>query len=485
MPGPAATPAGCVLGIDLGTSAVKVVVVEGSGTIRGEASRSYPLHRPEPGAAESDPLDWWAATRDAIRSALAEAARDGMVQVAGIGVDGQMHGLVLADDRGRPVREALTWADTRAAESLRGWRELPEADRARLANPITPGMLGPQLAWVADREPAVLDRAAHAMLPKDWLRLQLSGVAATDPSDASATLLWDLPADRWASDLFPALGIPESLLPVVRESGDTAGVLLAEVAAELAVPAGIPVATGAGDTAAALLVTGLQPGDTQLTIGSGAQLVRLRDAPCPSADPVTHLYRAAEPDRWYTMAAVQNAGLALDWVRGVLGVEWSQLYAVLDADRPARRAPVFVPYLTGERTPVLDAGLRARWDGLDLAHTREDLMTAALLGVAGAVRHALEALPGPPAGTVRVAGGGTSDLRVRQLLADTLGVAVQPLAASGASALGAAVLAGQAAGVPVRLQLPAVGAAVRPGPRSPARQEAYARYREAVDRLCR
>ncbi|HET9654565.1 MAG TPA: FGGY family carbohydrate kinase, partial [Kineosporiaceae bacterium] len=421
---PASTPA--LLGVDLGTSAVKVVVVAPDGTVHGSAGREYPLHRREPGAAESDPRDWWSATRDAVRSAVGEAVRDGVAEIAGIGLDGQMHGLVLADDRGRPVRDALTWADIRAQDQLDAWYELPEADRARLANPITPGMLGPQLARIAQREPAVLESAAHALLPKDWLRQQLTGVAATEPSDASATLLWDVPADRWATDLLPRFGIPEQLLPSVRTSGEPAGVLLAEVAAELALPAGIPVAAGAGDTAAALLATGLQPGDTQLTVGSGAQLVRLRETAYPVADPVTHLYRAAEPGRWYTMAAVQNAGLALDWVRAVLGVDWAQLYGVLDSVDDARPGPVFVPYLTGERTPVLDAGLRARWDGLDLTHTREDLLVAALSGVAGAVRHALEAMPGPAPQTLRIAGGGTVDPRVRQLLADTLGVAVQP-----------------------------------------------------------
>jgi xylulokinase len=485
-----------VVGVDLGTSAVKVVVVDLSGAVRGSGTRAYPLHRPGPGAAESDPADWWAAATGAVRTALSQATRHGRLEVAGLAVDGQMHGLVLADDQGRPVRPAMSWADSRATEQLPAWRALPEADRARLANPITAGMLGPQLAWVAEHEHVTFAGAAHALLPKDWLRLQLTGAVSGDPSDASATLLWDVPADTWAWDLLPALGVPPELLPVVRESAELAGALLAEVAAGLGLPPGIPVATGAGDTAAALLATGLEVGQTQLTVGSGAQVVQLRERPAeagpgtspvadPVADPVTHLYRAAEPQRWYAMAAVQNAGLALDWVRAVLGVNWEQLYAVLEAEPPAGdgHEPVFVPYLTGERTPVLDDGVRASWGGLDLAHGRDDLLRAAAIGVVCAIRHAVEALPGPGPEVIRVAGGGTTDPRLRQLLADVLAVAVLPLSQAGASAMGAARLAASAAGLSLPAHPAAMGDPVIPGPRSPARQAAYQRYLDTVRRL--
>jgi xylulokinase len=476
-----------VIGIDLGTSAVKVVAVDLSGAVRGSDTQAYPLHRPRPGVAESDPADWRAAASSAVRAALTEATRRAPLEVAAIAVDGQMHGLVLTDDRGRPVRPAMSWADTRAADQLEAWTTLPAADRARLANPITPGMLGPQLAWVAGHERGVLDGAAYAMLSKDWLRQQLTGLFATDPSDASATLLWDLPADTWASDLLPRFGVPEELLPPVRESAEPSGVLLAEVAAELGLPPGIPVAAGAGDTAAALLAAGLGVGQTQLTLGSGAQLVQLREQPRAEADPVTHLYRAAEPGRWYLMAAVQNAGLALDWARGVLGAQWAELLATLESAPPGRdrRTPVFVPYLTGERTPVLNDRVRGTWDGLDLGHTREDLLRAAAVGVACAVRHALDALPPPAPRLLRVAGRGAADDRLRQLLADVLGVAVQPLAELRASALGAVRLAARCAELSLPLHLPATDEVVEPGPGAAARQEAYRRYLETVQRLCR
>lgn len=472
-----------VLGIDLGTSAVKVVIVDLSGQVRGSGALAYPLHRPEPGAVQSDPVDWWTATTGAVRSALTEARDRGPLRVAALAVDGQMHGLVLCDERCRPVRPALSWADNRARDQLPAWTSLPRSDRVRLGNPITPGMLGPQLAWVAGHEPAVLDGAAQALLPKDWLRGRLTGLAGTDPSDASATLLWDLPADTWATDLLAGFGLPDRLLPPVRESAQISGALLAPAAAGLGLPPGLPVATGSGDTAAALLATGLRIGQTQLTVGSGAQLVQLRDHPDAVVDPVTHQYRAAEPGRWYAMAAVQNAGLALDWVRGLLGVSWEQLYAALDEEPAGHPGPVFVPYLTGERTPVLDDRVRATWDRLDLADTRDDLLRAAALGVACAIRHALDALPGPRPGTLQVAGGGTADRRLRQLLADVLGVTLVPLSTVGASALGAARLAARAAGLVLPLPEPAAGRPIGPGAGAQTRQESFQRYLGVVRRL--
>jgi xylulokinase len=471
-----------VIGIDLGTSAVKVIVVDLSGTVRGSQTQAYPLHRPGPGVVESDPTDWWVATAIAVRAAMAQAGRQGRLEVAAVAVAGQMHGLVLVDGRGRAVRAAMSWADTRAAEMLEVWTSLPQADLARLGNPITAGMLGPQLAWVGEYERGVLEGATRAILPKDWIRQRLTGLPGTDPSDASATLLWDVVADAWARDLMPALGLAEDLLPPVRESAEVAGVLLAEVAAELGLPAGIPVAAGAGDTAAALLGTGLTVGPTQLTLGSGAQLIQLCERPVAGVDPVVHLYRAAEPGRWYVMAAVQNAGLALDWCRDVFGVDWGQLYAVLDTD-PRFPGPVFVPYLTGERTPILAERSRATWDGLDLCHVRDDLLRAVLLGVAFAIRHALDVLPGSRPPALRVAGGGSTDRRLRQLLADVLNLPLQPLREMGVSAFGAARLAARVAGLPLPAPRPEFGDPVEPGPRAVAYQDGYQRYLEVVARL--
>lgn len=477
------------LGIDLGTSGVKAVVVDATGTVRASATRAYPLLRSVPAAAEADPGSWW----DATLAAAGLAVRESGIGVAAVGVVGQMHGLVLLDDAGRPVRNALTWADGRAAGQLPAWRALPPDARARLANPLVPGMFGPLLGWVRDHDPSAFAAARWAVLPKDWLRSKLIGVptaeTVTDPSDASATLLWDLPGDRWAVDVAGRLGLDVARLPSVVESADVVGRVHRGVATELGLPAPAVVVAGGGDTAAALLGTGLPDGDTQLTVGTGAQLVRPVAGPIPvGADPVTHLYRAAEPERWYVMAAVQNAGLALDWARTVLGATWAELEAALTAGAAgagpgAGRLPVFVPYLTGERTPVLDDAVRARLDGLDLGHTRAELLGAVQLGVACVIRHALDALPGTRPEHVRLAGGGTAAPAMRQLLADVLDLAVLPPVSTGASARGAAVLAARAVGTDLPPAPPAGAEPVLPGPVSGARQEEYARYRDAVTAL--
>jgi xylulokinase len=351
-----------LLGVDLGTSGVKAILLGVDGRPLGEAAAGYPVDSPHPGWAETDPPAWWRAVVTAVRAARDQAAG---AQVAAVGLDGQMHGLVLTDAAGQPLRPALLWADARAVEETAAWRRLPEPRRAALANPIVPGMAGPLLRWVARHEPQTYRRARWALQPKDWIRHQLTGAAATDPSDASATLLWDLPADRWAVDVAAAVGLEPELLPPVVASGDPAGGLRPDAAKALGLPAGIPVAAGAADTAAALLATGLSdPAEVQLSVGTGGQIVRPVPRPAPASSPRTHLYRAAAPDRWYAMAAVQNAGLALDWVRRTLRASWSELYGAARTGPPGAAGVTFVPYLSGERTPVLRPDARGAWVGL-------------------------------------------------------------------------------------------------------------------------
>jgi xylulokinase len=467
-----------LLGIDLGTSGVKVVVVAGDTaddtTALAEASAEYPVARPRPGWAETDPGLWWAAVVTAVRAALAAA---GPTRVAALGIDGQMHGLVLADGSGVPVRPALLWADRRAVVETRRWQTLSDSARAGLANPIAPGMTGPMWCWVAKHEPDVAQRARWALLPKDWIRQRLTGVPATEPSDASATLLWDIPEDRWAYEVVDAVGLDAALLPPLLGSGQPAGALSSPSAAELDLPAGIPVATGAGDTPAAFLATGLtDPAEMQVTVGTGAQVVRPLARPEAASRPVTHVYRSAEPTGWYAMAAVQNAGLALDWVRGVLAASWDELYAAVHAGPPGAGGVTFVPYLTGERSPVLADSARGALFGLDLAADRRTVLQAAVEGVAFAVRHAFEALPGTPPPRVRLAGGGTLSPAFRGLLADVLGVQLDPVEVRSASAIGAALLAARAAGILAPPVAVIRAEPVRPSHQAPAYDEPYGVY---------
>ena len=340
-----------------------------------------------------------ACAREAVDAAAAGArGHAGGARPAAIGLSGQMHGLVLTSADGEALRPALLWADSRATGALRAYRRLEPAARARLANPLAPGMTGPLLMWVAEHEPGTYRDARWALAPKDWLRARLTGEIHAEPSDASASLLYDVPGDRWDLDVVGALGLDAGLLaPLLPSAGALAGHLTAAAAAELGLPAGIPVAAGAGDTAAAALGSGIGPGDVQLTVGTGAQVLRLLAAPASRADAGVNLYRSATPDGWYQMGATLSAGLSLNWVREVMNASWAELYA--SAGRPGRpHDPIFVPHLSGERTPYCDPALRGSWTALSLADDRTSLLRGALEGTAFAIRDALDALLGEDAG---------------------------------------------------------------------------------------
>ncbi len=479
-----------LLGLDLGTSSVKALLLSEDGDCVGEGSASYPVRSPRPGWAESSPDDWWNTVVEATETAVGPRG----AQVAALGLSGQMHGVVLADDRGRPLRPAVLWADARSGEQLAAYRELDEDARRRLANPPAVGMAGPSLLWLRDHEPDVYASARWALQPKDWLRLRLTGEVAAEPSDASATLLYDLRSDGWDHPVVETLGLrPDLLAPLVASAG-VAGTLTEEAAGRLGLQSGLPVAAGAADTAAAMVGGGLlRPGPVQLTIGTGGQIVAAKSSPEYDPNERIHLYRAAAPDLWYSMAAIQNAGLALEWARGVLGASWEEVYVEAFAVPPGAGGVVFLPYLSGERTPRFDPGARGAWTGLGLDHGRAHLLRAALEGVAFALREGLEALEdaGTPVPELRLAGGGTASEPWRRLLADVLGRPLRPLpdaVASVASARGAALLAGVVSGayrtVGSTLALaPDPERVIQPGDTSAAYETAYARYRELYPRL--
>ena len=438
--------AACTLGLDLGTSSAKAVVTDTGGRVLAQAAAGYAVTSTSPGYAESDPADWWSAVTGCAREAVQAAVRAGGARPSAIGLSGQMHGLVMASADGRALRPALLWADSRATGSLRAYRQLGPKALARLANPLAPGMTGPLLMWVAEHEPGTYRAARWALAPKDWLRARLTGEVHAEPSDASASLLYDVPGDRWDLEVVGALGLDAGLLaPLLPSAGAPAGHLTARTADELGLPAGIPVAAGAGDTAAAALGSGIGLGEVQLTIGTGAQVIRPLAGAVSRADAGVHLYRSATPTGWYQMGATLSAGLSLNWVREVMNATWEELYA--SADRPGR-GPIFVPHLSGERTPYCDPALRGSWTGLSLADDRASLLRGALEGVAFAIRDALDALLGddrPP--YLRLAGGGTLAGGWRQLLADVLGWPLYAVDLPAASGRGAALLGAVAAGL--------------------------------------
>ncbi|GCE21043.1 FGGY family carbohydrate kinase [Dictyobacter kobayashii] len=333
-----------------------------------------------------------------------------------------MHGVVPTDERGQAVRAAMLWADTRAEAELSHYSALAKGTQLRLANPLVPGMAGPLLCWLARHESAAYQEMRWALQPKDWLRWQLTGQAATDPSDASGTLLYDLPKDRWAEDVISALGLKRTLFPEIIPSSSQAGTLTTQAAAELGLPVGLPIATGAADTAAAALGTGLlSPGTLQLTLGTGAQLIQLHAEPGADKSLRTHLYRAADGAHWYSMAAVQNAGLVLDWVRQTLNASWEEMYTSAATIDPGADGLIFLPDMTKERAHQPANHHGGAFLHLRLNHQRAHLLHAALEGVAFGIRQAFEALPGAQeSSSIRLAGGGSVHPAWRQMLADIL-----------------------------------------------------------------
>jgi xylulokinase len=441
---PGATSPVCTLGLDLGTSSAKAVVIDTGGKVLSQASAGYAVTSTRAGYAESEPAHWWSAVTACAR----EAVHAAFAQPSAIGLSGQMHGLVMTSRDGGALRPALLWADSRATGCLRAYQRLGSGALARLANPLAPGMTGPLLKWIAENEPRTYREARWALQPKDWIRGRLTGEVHAEPSDASASLLYDLVGDRWDLEVVSALGLDASLLaPLLPSAGALAGHLTAQAATELGLPAGIPVAAGAADTAAAALGSGIGPGDIQLTIGTGAQVIRPLTTPVSRADAGINLYRSATPDGWYHMGATISAGLSLNWVREIMNATWEELYA--SAEHPGQaHDPIFIPHLSGERTPYSDPALRGSWTALSLADDRTSLLRSALEGTAFAIRDALDALLGdhrPPC--FRLAGGGTLAVRWRQLLADVLGVPLYAVDVPAASGRGAALLGAHAAGL--------------------------------------
>jgi xylulokinase len=436
------------LGLDIGTSAVKALLAGADGRVLATGRAPCRVDVPAAGRAEADPAAWLDAAGAAVREAVGGAA---LGAVASIGFSGQMHGVVLCDEQGTAVRPAILWPDGRAAAQAASWHSP--------GNPAGPGFAGPILAWLAAHEPEALDATRWALQPKDWMRLALGAPAATEPSDASATLLWDLAADRWAHD--------DPILPTVRPSAARAGELGEHGARILGLPAGTPLVHGAADTAAALVVAG----GRMLNLGTGAQLAQPADEALPrTSAPTCHRFRAAG-DGWYALAAVQNAGLAIDWAERVLGPG--------PAAAPSLGAPVFVGHLTGERTPLLRSQARGTWAGLSLATDRAELLGSVLEGVVHGVRWARDALlaeAGEGSTPLRLLGGGSLRPGLAQLLSDALGEELEILDVADASALGAARLAGAPA-VP-----PRVTARIRPRPEAAALlEERFAAWRAVVD----
>jgi xylulokinase len=429
------------LGIDLGTASVKAMLVDAAGTTIATASEHYAVQAPQPGWGETHPDAWWRAVVAAVNRLEADQRK----AVRAIGFSGQMHGVVLCDEDAVALRPAILWLDARGREYL---REFPDDSGTRTGNQPAAGMAASSLLWLKQHEPRNYAAARWALQPKDWLRFKMGGAIATDASDACGTQLASVDGE-WDRALVDALALRSDWLPAVQPAHAPAGTLSAAAAAQLGLRASTALVTGAGDTAAASLGSGLlRDGDAQLTTGTGGQIVVMR-AQRPSYNAQLNAFRSANPApfaAWYVMAAMLNVGSALEWARAILNMNWDECYRA--AEQAVDEELIFLPYLAGERTPLMDAGARGAWIGLSAAATKAHMMRAAFEGVAFSLRAGLDALQraGHEAAALRLAGGGSLQPWWRQLLADALAKPLLGVDVAHASARGAALLAGLGVG---------------------------------------
>ena len=447
------------LGIDLGTSSVKVLLATVDGAVVASTAADYPIEQPQPGRAEQSPEAWWRATAGAIKDLRAKAPS---ARITAIGLSGQMHGTVLLDARRQSLAPAVIWPDRRSQQQVTEITESLGAQRlyAITGSPVSTGFQAATVRWFQAHAPALWQQVSMILLPKDYLRFRLTGEFAADPSDAAGALLLDEERRDWSDVLLTALGIRRDQLPPILPSGALAGTLTTEAAHVLGLPAGIPVATGAADTACSALGAGVvDRSRLLLTISTGGQLVQ----PCHAVEIDTrgriHTFCSAlapAPGQagWYQMGAILAAGLSLRWLRDqVLGWQTHSAYeqmTLLAADvAPGADGLLFLPYLIGERTPHMDATARGAFYGLTLAHRQAHLVRAVMEGVTFAAYDAYSVLCelGASSQEIVLAGGGARSTLWQQLVADVFGIAVAPLQTAEQSALGAAILAGTAAGV--------------------------------------
>jgi xylulokinase len=436
-----------LIGVDVGTSGTRALAVTTDGELVAEATRPHDLLTPRPGWSEQDPAQWW----DATKAVLAEVARD---DVVGIGLTGQMHGSVFLDSAGEVIRPALLWNDQRTARECDEITERVGAERLLeiAGNPALTGFQAPKILWLAHNEPDSHARVASVLLPKDYVRLMLTGEHATDASDASGTLLLDVRARDYSDAILDALEIPRGWLPRVYEGPETTGTLRDELAGELGLPRGLPVAAGGGDNAAAAVGVGVvRAGAVSTSIGTSGVLFAHSDAFAPDPSGRVHAFCHAVPGAWHLMAVTLSAGGSLSWWREQLGAgaDFDTLVGEAAAVEPGAEGLLFLPYLTGERTPHLDPEARGAFVGLTVRHGRGHLTRAVMEGVAFSMRDGLEIMRGlgVPDDDMRAVGGGARSPLWMQLQADVYGRAVRRTVIDEGPAYGAALLGGVAAGV--------------------------------------
>lgn len=452
---------GIVFGLDVGTSGTKAIAMDEAGKLLASATVEYPLHSPKPGWAEQDPADWKRAAFEALSTL---AAQVNAKEVKGLGLTGQMHGSVFLDARNRVLRPAILWCDQRTAKQCDditakvGDQRLLEM----VSNPALTGFTAPKILWLRDNEPHVYEKLKTVLLPKDYIRFELTGEFATDVADASGTLLFDVKNRCWHKELLSLLEIDSSFMPPSFEGPEVTGKLSADAAAKTGLPAGIPVVAGGGDQAAGGVGCGIvRTGVISSTLGTSGVTFAFADKVSMDPKGRVHTFCHAVPGKWHVMGVMLSAGGSLQWFRNTLCAAERAVAAETGRDpyeyitAAAAQAPVgsegllFLPYLAGERTPHKDPFARGAFIGLSLRHTKAYMARAVLEGVAYGMRDSLEIIRemGVPAAEIRASGGGARSVLWRQIMADTHQVPFSTINVDEGPSYGAAILAGVATGM--------------------------------------
>ena len=452
-----------LIGVDLGTSGTKTVLFSSSGQPIASKTIEYPLYQPQNGWAEQEPKDWWNAACGSMKAVISESGINPK-DIKGIGISGQMHGLVMLDKSGNVLRRSIIWCDQRTAAECDEITAKVGASRLieLTANPALTGFTASKILWVRNHEPEAYEKCAHILLPKDYVRYMLTGEFATEVSDASGMQLLDVPNRCWSDEVLSKLGIDKSLLAKVYESPEITGKVSAQASELCGVPAGTPVVGGAGDNAAAAVGTGtVQDGIAFTTLGTSGVVFAHTDK--LSIDPKgrVHTFCCAVPGSWHVMGVTQAAGLSLKWFRdnfcdaemvAAKGMKKDPYYLM---DKQAENIPIgaerllYLPYLMGERTPHLDPNCRGAFIGLSAMHTRQHMLRAVMEGVVYSQRDSVEVLRGMGVkinDMLACGGGGTSPLW-RQMLADVYGCPVKTVVSKEGPALGVAILAAVGTGI--------------------------------------
>lgn len=436
------------IGIDSSTTATKALLMDEQGTVVGVAATEYPYDTPRPLWSEQHPHLWWEGTVNSIRQVLTETGVDGAA-VKAIGLTGQMHGLVLLDERGEVLRPAILWNDGRTGAECDEIRQ--RVGRERLiqitGNDALTGFTAPKILWVKNNEPAVYRHIRHILLPKDYVRFRLTGEAAMDKADGSGTILFDLQKRDWSPEVVEALEINPDWLPPTFEGTAVTGTLSAEAAEAIGLPAGIAIIAGGGDQAAGAVGVGaVEPGIVSLALGTSGVVFASSDEAAIEPDGRLHAFCHAVPETWHMMGVMLSAAGSLRWFRDTIspGTAFGTLVDAAEAVPAGSEGLLYLPYLTGERTPHPDPLARGGFIGLTVRHTRDHMTRAVLEGVAFGLRDSFELMQNaglPPVEQVRVSGGGARSQLWRQILADVLQAELVTVNTTEGAAYGAALLA--------------------------------------------